>query len=313
MSRSLRIGLSAVLALGLLAVVVLWGELSPQRIVDALCAIGLSTWTLSLLVQGALYLLRAERLKVLLPHPIPARQTLSAISAAHTMWAYFLPARLGEASLPLFLKNHAAASASEGAATLLLVRVLDLLCLALAMSATCLTLAASGTMAEVTWLLPTGLLLLLPALLLLLLLAMRAAPIRCLRRLLPKAPLAGLEQALLSVSPRALLRAAFWTLPLWIGVFAFWGILALGPGTLELSLIQATFAASLVVLSTLLPFNLFGGLGFQDLGFAFGLTLMGAPPGPAAEVAVATHLVYALNLALFGFLGQGFLAMRKKE
>ena len=64
-----------------------------------------------------------------------------------------------------------------------------------------------------------------------------------------------------------------WVRALWFRVFAFWGLVAVGTGLEQLGWAEATFGASLTVLSTLLPLNLFGGLGFQDAGFALGFGL----------------------------------------
>lgn len=324
MTRRARLIASSLGALLLAAVLVSWGGLRWEGFEASLRSIGVAAWAWSLVIQGALYVLRALRLRALLPgDPAPSMGSLTALSASHTMLAYFLPARLGEGALPVLLRRYEGRSASQGIAALLLVRLLDLACLAFTMSATCLALHLGGAYPELPWLGPVGAALLIPGILCAAILAMGAGAVRRLQgathslltswpsvrswfdRQLPK-----LAQDLEATSRKRLLIAGAWTLPLWFGVFGFWGLLTVASGLDVLSWAEATFGASLVVLSTLLPLNLFGGIGFQDAGFTLGFVLLGVEAELASSSAVATHLVYAVNLALFGGMGQLLLGLR---
>lgn len=326
MPRPLRVLLSLVLAGGLLTLVVLGSGLGLQDLSSAFGALGWRMWMASLAVQGSLYVLRALRLRALLGvgEGSPRLGALIAVSATHTTLAYFLPARLGEAALPLLLSRGAGARASAGTAALLLVRLLDLACLALLMAAACLVLGAGSHAERLPWLSSAGWALLVPAALFTGLLLCSGAAVRLgtgllrltgLGRTTPGArALAFLPRVAAdasAVGPGRLLHGALWSAPLWFGVFAFWGLVSVGTGLEGLSWAEATFGASLTVLSTLLPLNLFAGVGFQDAGFAFGFGLLGVSKEAAAASALATHAIYAGNLALFGLVGQAWLARRR--
>jgi uncharacterized membrane protein YbhN (UPF0104 family) len=321
--RPLRVLLSLALAGGLLALVILGSGLSWEDLRAAFGTLGWRMWMASLGVQGTLYALRALRLRALLGSEDggPSLGSLVAVSATHTTLAYFLPARLGEAALPLLLSRGAGARASAGTAALLLVRLLDLACLALLMAAACLVLGSGPQAERLPWLTSAGLALLVPAALFTALLLCSGAAVRLgaallrltgLGRTVPGArALAFLPRVAAdasAVGPRRLLLGAFWSAPLWFGVFAFWGLVSVATGLEGLSWAEATFGASLTVLSTLLPLNLFAGVGFQDAGFAFGFGLLGVPKEAAAASALATHAIYAGNLALFGLAGQAWLS-----
>ena len=327
MPRALRIVLSLALASGLLAAVILGTGLSWPDLEGSFRALGWRLWGASLAVQGTLYVLRALRLRALLRsgERAPSLPSLTAVSASHTTLAYFLPARLGEAALPVLLARSAGTGASAGTAALLLVRLLDLVCLSVLMAAACLSLGAGELAVRLPWLTAVGSALLLPALLFGALLLRSSTMVELGTGLLSRTGIGrfALGERLLaflprvaadvaSVDRRALAVAALWSAPLWFGVFAFWGLVAVGTGLEQLGWAEATFGASLTVLSTLLPLNLFGGLGFQDAGFALGFGLLGVPPEAAAASALATHAVYALNLALFGLLGQAWLSARRR-
>ena len=326
MPRPLRVLLSLVLAGGLLTLVVLGSGLGLQDLRSAFGALGWRMWMASLAVQGSLYVLRALRLRALLGGGEGGARlgALIAVSATHTTLAYFLPARLGEAALPLLLSRGAGARASAGTAALLLVRLLDLACLALLMAAACLVLGAGSHAERLPWLTSAGWALLVPAALFTGLLLCSGAAVRLgtgllrltgLGRTTPGArALAFLPRVAAdasAVGPGRLLHGALWSAPLWFGVFAFWGLVSVGTGLEGLSWAEATFGASLTVLSTLLPLNLFAGVGFQDAGFAFGFGLLGVSKEAAAASALATHAIYAGNLALFGLVGQAWLARRR--
>lgn len=321
LARPYRFFISILLAGGLLTLLLVWSDLSPARVWQALGDLGWGVWVGSLALQGMLYLLRAQRLRALLtpngPRPIGG---LMAVSVTHTLMAYLLPARLGEATLPLYLAKGLGRSKSEGAAILLLVRLLDFACLTGTMSVVCLMLGTSLKYPELTWLTPLGFALLVPATLFLVLILRSSLLIELLagmlsmlklgrwpmgRRALEFTELVGKDVR--QVGGLKLLVAGAWTLPLWFGIFSFWGWLAVRTGLADLGLLEATFGSSLTVLSTLVPLNAFAGVGFQDAGFAFGFGVLGADPTAAAASAIATHLVYTVNLLMYGVIGQIFM------
>ncbi len=321
MAPTLRFLISITLAIGLLILLLVWSDLSLAAVWEGLGRLGWGVWLGTLALQGTLYLLRALRLRTLLspdlPRPVGG---LLAVSVTHTLMAYLLPARLGEASLPLYLARSLGRSKSEGTAVLLLVRLLDFACLLGTMAVVCFLLGTSSKYPELIWLTPLGLALVVPTVLFVLLIVRSSLLVELLTRLLSILRLQRwpMGQRVLNFSlqvsedvrrggGRRLLMGAVWTLPLWLGIFSFWGLLAVHTGLVDLGLLEATFGSSLTVLSTLIPLNAFAGVGFQDAGFAFGFGVLGVDPTLAAASAVATHLIYSVNLLLFGVLGQVFM------
>lgn len=321
LSRPVRFLISIFLAGGLLALLLHWSDLSVERVLSSLSSLGWQVWLWTLALQGMLYVLRAMRLRALLNPTLPRPlRGLVAVSVSHTLMAYLLPARLGEAALPLYLARGLGRAKSEGTAVLFLVRLLDFACLSGTMAVVCFLLGTGGDYAHLPWLTPLGVALVVPAVLFILLILRSGIVIGFLTGLLSALGLnrwgigvralefaRGVEVDVRGVGGQKLLMGAAWTLPLWLGIFSFWGWLAVCTGLVDLGLLEATFGSSLTVLSTLIPLNAFAGVGFQDAGFAFGFGVLGVDPTAAAASAVATHLIYTVNLLLFGALGQVFM------
>ena len=117
------------------------------------------------------------------------------------------------------------------------------------------------------------------------------------------------RQALLAVRPTGLVAAAALSLPIWGLVFLFYAVLARGFGLGELAFAEAVFGAGLAVLANLLPVNGFAGFGPQDMGWVVGFASLGVPRELATTSALAVHLVYLFNIALFGLVGHLVLGL----
>jgi len=321
--------LSLAIAAGLIALLLDWADIRPAQIAATLRRIDPRAYWSALFVQAAIYPLRALRLSILIPsahRPTVAR--LLPITASHILAANVLPAKVGEASLVLYLRRVAGVPAAHGLALLLVSRLLDLATLTGGLALACLGLAATGEVGELTWLAPLGAALAVPTLLVAFLVARGErllsrfrgvlAPLRLERTALGRrsqALLARVIEALAEVSGRRRLLGALATLPIWVCVFLFYATLARGLGLEQFSFPMTVFGSGLAILGSLLPLSGFAGFGVQDMGWAAGFTVLGAPAELAASTGVAAHLIYLLHIAAFGLCGHlvmGFW-MRNQE
>jgi uncharacterized membrane protein YbhN (UPF0104 family) len=318
---ALRLSLSFAVAGVLVWLLLVWSGTSPGEVWRTLRAMDSSVYWTSLAVQAAIYPLRAARFRALLdpdrPRPL-AR--LIPITAAHSLTAYLLPAKVGEASLVVYLKRGLGLPGATGLAVLFVARLLDFATVAGALAAACLVIGAAGSYPQLDWLLPLGAALLVPTLVFAWLGARGEQLVRCVSWLLRRARLdrsvlgaralgfaEHVRTAMQEVRGGRLARAALWTLPIWALVFLFYAVLARGLGLSELCWAEAVFGSSLAVLSNLLPINGFAGFGTQDMGWVFGFTVLGAARDVATQSALAFHVVYVFNMVVFGVLGHAFI------
>jgi uncharacterized protein (TIRG00374 family) len=327
-SRGLRLALSIAIALALLSGLVLWGGVDPLALATAWRRLPLATLLGALAIHAGIQALRAQRLRVLIPpseRRPPFGQVL-AISAAHNMAAYVLPARTGEASLVVYLRGTSGVTTGEGVACLMVSRIADLgiLCAWLALSS--IALGVRGGPGAGTWLLWLGLALALAAAAILWLGArserlvrLAVSLSRALRldrgtrrgRLVARVEGFAATLALAGGGGR-FARAALVSVPLWAGVFAFYALLARGAGLgPELDFLQAVFGSSLAVLTNILPVNGLAGFGTQEAGWVAGFGLLGVGREAALTSGVAVHLAQLFNTCLFGLLGHLALAARR--
>ena len=167
MRTALHLVLSLAIAAALIALLLEWADIRPAEIAATLRRIDPRAYWGALAVQAVIYPLRALRLSILIPsahRPTVAR--LLPITASHILAANVLPAKVGEASLVLYLRRVADVPAAHGVALLLVSRLLDLATLTGGLALACLGLAAVGDVGELTWLVPLGASLVLATLLL---------------------------------------------------------------------------------------------------------------------------------------------------
>jgi hypothetical protein len=302
----------AAVLLGLLALVLdldwdaVWRGLSGMD--PALTAAAFGVYALAFLGRGL-------RLGLLLPGAgrLPL---LSSIATRHIFLAVVLPARTGEASLPLLLASECGRPLEEGVSVLALQRVLDLACVAFFLVAGVLLAGAGG---DAHALLPR-------ALAVLALLAAGLAALRPLCRRL--AFLADSRRRLLAFGGRAarhvaalgsgqLLAATLASLGTWLCTYgACWLLLramatpqALGPGA------AVGFATSLVGttglhLSAVIPVSPLAGVGTWEMGWVAGYTLAGMDEQTALASAIVGH---AVVLAFIVALGAAAWLMRGRH
>ncbi len=324
MNTALRLVLSLTLAAGLIALLLHWSGTAPGEILAALRELDLSVYWTALGVQLLIYPLRALRLRILLPreHSVSTARLLP-ISAAHILAANVLPAKLGEASLVLYLRRVGSVPAANGLAVLLVSRVLDFATLTGTLGVACLVLGLGGVLPEEPWLTTLGLGLGLIALLLTWLasrgdriVSSATGTLSLLHldrtslgtRLMSLAQ--RLREALAAVDRRQLTLAGTLTLPIWFLVFTFYATLARGLGITDLSFLETIFGSGLAILANLAPVNGFAGFGVQDMGWAAGFTALGVTGAVATSTGLAAHLVYLFNISVLGAVGHVLMGTR---
>jgi hypothetical protein len=321
---SLRIFISLMVAAALLALLFHWGNLSTRDLVDTWKRLPALVYLEALGVHASIYVLRSIRFRLLLPSGSrPAFGALLGVSAAHNLASYVLPAKTGEASLVLYLKKVCAVPGSEGLASLVVSRLLDLATMFWMLGGASLALAGGGIL-EQRWVPILGVLLLLGSLVLFVLAARGdwlvlafVAPLRLLRlestrfgsKLAGRARDLGLTLREAGGGGR-LWKAALVSIPLWLGVFAFFLILARGFGMAEdLSPLEGLFGSSWAMLANLLPINGFAGAGTQELGWVVGFRQLGIPDAAALSAGLGVHLVQLVNVVGMGLLGHLSMAL----
>ena len=316
MRQLLRLAVSLALAVALLALLMAWGEVHVRDVARALARLDATTFALAFVLQAAVYPLRAARIRALLGSDAPAFRHVLPVTAAHILAANVLPAKLGEASVVVYLKRIAAVPAAQGLAVLLLSRLLDLATVAGALAVACLTLSWTGAFPELEWLGSTGGLLLLPAVGLawasrhgdrLVRLATafsrfaRLDRTRLGHRVVSKAD--EVAHALGAFTRPALALSAVISLAILLTSFVFYSLLARQLGLEGVRFDEVVFGSGLALLANLLPINGFAGLGTQETGWVIAFGALGVPRDLAFESGLACHLVYLFNLAIFGLLG----------
>lgn len=320
MKNALRFALSVLLAVVLVALLFRWSGTTVAQVTDALRGLDPRVHVLALGIQAVIYPLRALRLRALLPDDAPSVSRLTGLSAAHILAANVLPAKLGEAALVIYLRR-AGVAAANGLAALLLSRLFDFAAVTGGLALACFAMASAGTHPELEWLVPTGAFLLVPAAVCAwtslngerlvalagrILGALGLARTALGTRILEFSSRAG---AALGAVPRGRLAfAAACTLPIWLLVFAFYGVLARGFGMEDLSFPIAVFGSGLAIVATLLPLHGFAGFGVQDAGWVAGFVALGVEPELATSSGLAAHVVYLVNIAVLGALGHVAMA-----
>jgi uncharacterized protein (TIRG00374 family) len=325
-----RTALSTAAGLGLVALLAAWGEVDLEELWRTLLRLPPGAFVAALGLHAAIYLARAERFRLLLPaERRPRRPELLAVTAAHNLAVYVLPAKTGEATLPLYLRDTSAVPVAESLASLIVSRLLDLSALCGLLAGVTLALAAGEH-----WSAPRWTALALAAALALagaafLLLAARGdaliAPlfvaaklVRLERTALGVRLAAGAErlELALRVAGQGRLRVAGFALSLaiWALIFVFYGVLALGFGLPEgVGWLHASFGSSVAVLTNLLPINSFAGFGTQETGWVLGFRLVGVPAELSLPGGIGVHLVQLFDTVLFGLAGHAAMGLARRR
>jgi len=330
LKTALRTFLSLAAALLLLWGLAVWGDVSAATVAATLRRIPVGTWCTALAVHCGIYAARSLRFQMLMPAgERPSFGAVLAVSAAHNLAAYVLPARAGEATFVLYLKGSRGVSTGAGLASLVVSRMLDLATLsaALAIATAWLVGARGWTESPATSWFAVGLLALCAGLLFyasfagkrLVGLAQRLVRLlglgrsKLARRLIERSEHLG-DTLQLVREAGGIPTAVLLSLVVWGGVFLFYAILAGGFGLPEnIGFVEAAFGSSIAVMTNILPINSLAGFGTQEWGWAFGFGLLGVGRELAISTGVGVHLVQLANVCGLGLLGHLGMALWPKR
>ncbi|MBL8862494.1 MAG: flippase-like domain-containing protein [Planctomycetes bacterium] len=325
MKTSLRVLVSVAVAAGLTALVLWWSGLEPRAVLETLGRLTFATWLPAFGLHVVLYLLRAWRFAILLPGGLrPRPAPFLAVCGAHTMAAFLLPAKLGEATFVLYARRACGVPAAAGLASLVVSRLLDVAVLALGFAVACFALAGSGAFPGIPWFVPLGAGLAATGAGVLwltarsdLLARVAGAALRILglgrTRLGAGAALRieGLAGALReSGGDGRLLRAGLASIPIWLVIFLFCAVLARALGLpAETTLAEATFGSSLAILTSLIPVSAFANFGTLELGWTLGFGVLGVPHDLALATGLGLHAVQLVHIVALGLLSHALLGL----
>lgn len=276
---------------------------------------------LGLVAYVLCYVCRAIRFRMLLPGvDVPLGKT-TAIVAVHNLLNMLLPARTGELSYVYLAQNKLGAKLSQGAASLVVARLYDLVGIAaFFLTAFVLTRHDDGHETQIA----IGAVLLLGGSLLALaaLGPIVGATVSFLRRFdwfregFPARLLLKLESlgSELAASKR---RGQF--LPLFLVTQAQWlftfltcfGILRACEGAHDFPFIASIVGSTGLSLALILPINPVGNVGTFQAGWILGYTLVGLDKQTATASAIAAHLAILLYASLLA--AWGYLALRESS
>ncbi len=323
-----RVAVSVLVAGGLTALVLWWGGVRPSEILASLGQLTLATWLPAFALHVALYLLRAWRFAILLPRDVHVRPgPFLAVCGAHTLAAFVLPAKLGEATFVWYAQRACGVPAHAGIASLVVSRLLDMTVLAAGFAVACFALAASHAFPAIAWFVPLGVALAACAIAgfwltarsdLLARLASGTIRFLGLGRTrfgdLAALRIDGIAAALKEAGGEGrLLRASLVSVPIWLSIFLFCAVLARALGLPEsTTLAEATFGSSLAILTSLIPVSAFANFGTLELGWVLGFGVLGVPRDLALATGFGLHAVQLVHIVALGLLAHAALPRRTR-
>jgi hypothetical protein len=323
-----RLVLSVAAAAALLWILARWGGVDWAECWRTLRALSPATFAGALAIHLGIYLVRAQRFRLLLP--AGERPSLVAtlwISSAHNLATYVLPAKTGEATFVLYMKGVCDVSAGAGLASLVVSRLLDLAVMTGVGALTVVYLAATGRWSGPAWAAAACAAGLGLASLMGTWISFRGSWLVAggrafLRWILPRGSLTerldGLGERLgraLADTPSGLRgTAAALSAVIWAGIFLFYTVLARGFGVPEhVGLFETVFGSGAAVLTNLLPINPFAGLGTQETGWVMGFAMVGVSRAESFPTGLAVHLVQLVDTLLLGIAGHVYMGFARSR
>jgi uncharacterized protein (TIRG00374 family) len=265
------------------------------------------------------YVLRTLRFRLLLDLTKIPFQSLFSVTNLYGMYLYLMPAKSGEVSYPLLLKNKLRVPLAESTATLIAARFFDFATVALFLPA---VLAAFWEQIH-PWLRAGALVFVATVFLfgggLLWLVRNRAWSEKInpergalqissgrFRPLLQKggqrllASLAAIDQRG-GYGQMGILTVAIW---LCVQINFYFIVLSLGQ---TLTFWQMIVVSIIMVPMTLLPLQGFANLGTHEIGWTAAFALFGYPEAEALNIAVSSHIILLLFVLLLGALGAALM------
>lgn len=296
-----------------------WGGVSPQAVARTIVGLPPGVYVAALGLHVLTYLARACRFRILIPAKVRPnfRRTL-LVSSAHNLASYVLPAKMGEAAFPVYMRMQCGLPTSVGLATLLVARFLDAAMLCTGLATACLVLRSSERFPGLQWLGLVGGLLVIASLFFIvlslrgdLLVRLFATGMRWLRVhhwSFGEALLAKSNSLIFALRASAdggrIWGAMLLTVPLWFTIFGFYMILARAMGlSPDIGLLETSFGASIAGAFNLLPINGFAGVGTQEIGWVTGFNqFLGYDYDLTLEVGIGVHMIQLFNIVAMGIM-----------
>lgn len=329
MKLALRVAGSLVLAAALLVPLALWGGVSADDLRATAARLSVETYLSALGLHVALYVLRAIRFHALFPpESKPSAGPFLAVCAAHTLAAFVLPAKIGEATFVLYANRVTRTPASAAVASLVVSRLLDMAVLALGFGIACITLHLWGGYRGIGWFVPVGVALVLVSAGVFVLSSrgdlvvelgawiarrFRLQHTRAGAKLFEKTAALGVSLREAGADGR-LVRAVLVSIPIWLVIFLFCAVLARGLGlSSATTLAEATFGASLAIVTSLIPISAFANFGTLEMGWTLGFGVLGVPRDLAVATGLGLHVVQLANVVALGVLGHVGMALAARR
>ncbi|SMO37819.1 hypothetical protein SAMN06269117_102106 [Balnearium lithotrophicum] len=255
---------------------------------------------LSLIIYISTYFLRAKRFTLFFPEI--KTLDLSAVMAVHTFFNNLLPFRSGEASFPIILKKLFSVEGVISSATLLLVRLFDLLSLSILFTLSTVFISFQNKK-----------LLLISVFLFFFILLIIFIGFKLLRKFKNKFPIAFTLFSFFSNfnSKKNLTLVFTYSILNWTFKFlSFFFILK--AGGINISFPKTIFVATFGELTTVLPIHSIGGFGTYEAGLVGGFALLGLKGSYALTVAFYFHLLLFTMSGVLAFFGWIYLSGKFK-
>ena len=266
------------------------------------------------------YLLRAYRFKILLDLNDISYLKILGVTNLYGMYLYLLPAKFGELTFPVLVKNRLDVEISTSTGTLIVARVFDFLTIAIILPIAMLIyweiipinfkiaslvfcLLVFGGFAFFYWLLRN--------------------PDLILPRLVINKDSKPITQKFLGFLD-GVYRAAqtiernqvYWmlfivTLGLWICINLNFYLITLALGY-QFFFFQIVVVSIIMIPVTLFPIQGFANLGAHELGWVTALTLFGLPYLEALNLAVSSHVIYIFFVLILGGIGLTLLTILRR-
>jgi uncharacterized protein (TIRG00374 family) len=260
------------------------------------------------------YFFRTIRFRHLLNLQLIPFYKLLGVTSLYGMYLYLMPAKAGEASYPLLLKNRMGVSLTQGTATLIVARFFDFATIALLLPFVLVIFWQKidawiriGSILLVAITLSTGFL--------------GLWFIRSPRwkgiigtNKLSGSPLVNrlmrvLENLLIRLKEIDAQRRYFtiWltTIVIWICVLANFYCVVLSLGY-SLTIFEIIIISMIMIPMTLLPLQGFANLGTHEIGWTAAFAMFGYSRSSALAIAVSTHIILLALILLIGALGWAF-------
>jgi len=271
-------------------------------------------WRLIVLAFGIYlinYILRTLRFQMLLELEATSFARLFGVTNLYGMFLYLMPAKSGEVSYPILLKNQLQIPLTESTATLIAARFFDFFTVALFLPAVLITFWEKiHPWIRVGSLVFTALVLLIGISLLWFL--RKFDDIAKIQTIQPDSQtgvlrirnaMVDLFISLKTIDQRKLYwRLWLLTIAIWLCVQTNFYLIVLSLGY-SLSFFQMIVVSLIMVPMTLLPLQGFANLGTHEIGWTTAFALFGFPQSTALNIAFSSHVVFLFFVLCLGLLG----------